>query len=69
MGNLESIRYFTPELIIVAFAILVILFDLVSQGQSPKGTAYLSLAGLLFNNCSAYRWSHESIALLRYDPY
>ena len=48
MGNLESIRYFTPELIIVAFAILVILFDLVSQGQSPKGTAYLSLAGLLF---------------------
>ena len=48
MGNLESIRYFTPELIIVAFAILVILFDLVSQGQSPKGTAYLSLVGLLF---------------------
>ena len=48
MGNLESIRYFTPELIIVAFAILVILFDLVSQGQSSKGTAYLSLAGLLF---------------------
>ena len=47
MGNLESIRYFTPELIIVVFAILVILFDLVSRGQSSNGTAYLSLFGLL----------------------
>ena len=47
MGNLESIRYFTPELIIVVFTILVILFDLVSRGQSPNGTAYLSLFGLL----------------------
>ena len=47
LNNVESIRYFIPELILVAFASGVIIFGLVEREGNRRVTAYLSLVGLL----------------------
>ena len=45
LNNVQSIRYFIPELILVAFAVGVILFDLLGRQESNKRAAHLSLVG------------------------
>ncbi len=46
LTNIESIPYFIPELILVAFSVGVILFDLVVRNRNIERAAYLSLIGL-----------------------
>ena len=46
LGNLESIPYFIPEIILVVFAIGVIIFDIALKDRYSEGAAYLSLVGL-----------------------
>lgn len=45
MNALDSLKYFTPELILTATGFLVLAFDLVSR--SKRWLGYLSLAGVL----------------------
>ena len=47
MANIASIPYFIPEIVLVVFAVVVILYDLVSKKRSGEGAAYLSLVGLV----------------------
>jgi NADH-quinone oxidoreductase subunit N len=47
LTNIESIPYFIPELILVAFSVGVILFDLVVRNRNIERAAYLSLIGLV----------------------
>lgn len=46
LTNIASVRYFIPELALVAFAVAVILFDLVAKKRNSERSAYLSLLGL-----------------------
>ena len=47
LTNIASVRYFIPELVLVAFAVAVILFDLVAKKRNSERSAYLSLLGLV----------------------
>ena len=46
LNNVQSIRYFIPELILVVFAAGVIIFDLIGRQEGGRRAALLSLAGL-----------------------
>ncbi|MYK20408.1 NADH-quinone oxidoreductase subunit N [Candidatus Poribacteria bacterium] len=46
LSNIESLLYFTPELLLVVSAIVVILVDLGVKNRESSTVAYLSLAGI-----------------------
>ena len=46
LSNIESLLYFTPELLLVVSAIVVILVDLGVKNRESATVAYLSLAGI-----------------------
>ena len=46
LSNIESLLYFSPELLIVIFAIAVILVDLGVKNSENYTVAYLSLIGV-----------------------
>ena len=46
LSNIESLLYFSPELLLVIFAIAVILVDLGVKNRESSTVAYLSLVGV-----------------------
>lgn len=46
LSNIESLLYFTPELLLVVSAIVVILVDLGVKNRESSTVVYLSLAGI-----------------------
>ena len=46
LSNIESLLYFSPELLIVIFAIAVIIVDLCVKNRESATVAYLSLVGI-----------------------
>lgn len=46
LTNIESILYFSPEILLVVFAAAVILLDLVVKERESEKVAYLSLVGV-----------------------
>ena len=47
MPNIASIPYFIPEIVLIVFAVVVILYDLASKNRGGEGAAYLALIGLV----------------------
>lgn len=47
LSNIESLLYFSPEILLVIFAAAVILLDLVVKDNESIAVAYLSLVGLV----------------------
>ena len=47
MKNIDSLLYFTPEILLVIFAVAVILLDLVVKNRESAAVVYLSLAGCI----------------------
>lgn len=45
-NNIESILYFTPEILLIVFAVVVIILDLFVKNRDSHKVAYLSLIGL-----------------------
>lgn len=45
-NNIESILYFTPEILLIVFAVAVIILDLFVKNRDSQKVAYLSLIGL-----------------------
>ena len=45
-NNIESLAYFSPEIILVIFAAAVIILDLLVKNRESEKTAYLALVGL-----------------------
>ncbi len=45
-NNIESILYFTPEILLIVFAAAVIILDLFVKNRDSQKVAYLSLIGL-----------------------
>lgn len=45
-NNIESFLYFTPEILLVLFAVAVIILDLFIKNKESTKVAYLSLVGL-----------------------
>ena len=46
LENIQSLAYFTPEILLVVFAAAVIILDLLIKNRESQKTAYLSLIGL-----------------------
>jgi len=46
LENIESLAYFSPEIVLVVFAAAVIILDLFVKNRDSESTAYLSLIGL-----------------------
>ena len=46
LENIESLAYFSPEIVLVVFAAAVIILDLLVKNRESEKTAYLSLVGL-----------------------
>ena len=46
LSNIESLLYFSPEILLVIFAAAVVLLDLVVKDRESIAVAYLSLVGL-----------------------
>lgn len=46
LKNIESLPYFTPEILLVVFAAAVIILDLVVKNRESEKVGYLSLVGL-----------------------
>ena len=46
LSNIESLLYFSPEILLVIFAVAVVLLDLVVKDRESIAVAYLSLVGL-----------------------
>lgn len=68
LKNIESLLYFTPEILLVVFAAAVIILDLVIKNRESIAVAYLSLVGVacvfgavLFTHASL--GDNESISL------
>lgn len=68
LKNIESLPYFTPEILLVVFAAAVIILDLVVKNRESIAVAYLSLVGVacvfgavLFTHASL--GDNESISL------
>ena len=68
LKNIESLLYFTPEILLVVFAAAVIILDLVVKNRESIAVAYLSLVGVacvfgavLFTHASL--GDNESISL------
>ncbi len=47
MKNIDSLLYFTPEILLVIFAVAVILLDLIVKNRESAAVAYLSLVGCI----------------------
>ena len=47
LSNIKSLLYFSPEILLVIFAVAVILLDLVVKDRESIAVAYLSLVGCL----------------------
>ena len=47
MKNIDSLLYFTPEILLVIFAVAVILLDLVVKNRDSSAVAHLSLVGCI----------------------
>ena len=47
MKNIDSLLYFSPEILIVIFAVAVIILDLVVKNRESAAVAYLALVGCL----------------------
>ena len=47
LKNIESLLYFSPEILLVIFAVAVVLLDLVVKDRESVAVAYLSLVGLV----------------------
>lgn len=47
LKNIESLLYFSPEILLVIFAVAVIILDLVVKDRESVAVAYLSLVGCL----------------------
>ena len=47
LSNIESLLYFSPEILLVIFAAAVIILDLVMKDTESSAVAHLSLAGCL----------------------
>ena len=47
LKNIESLLYFSPEILLVIFAVAVVLLDLVVKDRESVAVAYLSLVGCL----------------------
>ena len=47
LSNIESLLYFSPEILLVIFAAAVIILDLVVKDRESVAVAYLSLVGLV----------------------
>ena len=47
LENIESLLYFSPEILLVIFAVAVILLDLVVKNRESNAVAHLSLVGCL----------------------
>ena len=45
LSNIESLLYFSPEILLVIFAVAVVLLDLVVKDGESSAVAHLSLAG------------------------
>lgn len=46
LTNIQSIPYFIPELILVVFALIAVLVDLVNKGKNTERCAYVALVGV-----------------------
>lgn len=46
LENIESLAYFSPEILLVVFAAAVIILDLVVKNRESEKVAYLALVGL-----------------------
>ena len=46
LSNIESLLYFSPEILLVIFAVAVVILDLVVKDRESVAVAYLSLVGL-----------------------
>ncbi len=46
LENIESLAYFSPEILLVVFAAAVIILDLLVKNRESEKVAYLSLVGL-----------------------
>lgn len=47
LSNIESLLYFSPEILLVIFAVAVILLDLVVKNRESSAVAHLSLVGCI----------------------
>ena len=47
LSNIESLLYFSPEILLVIFAVAVIILDLVVKNRESVAVAHLSLVGCL----------------------
>ena len=47
LSNIKSLLYFSPEILLVIFAVAVILLDLIVKDRESIAVAYLSLVGCL----------------------
>ena len=47
LSNIESLLYFSPEILLVIFAVAVVLLDLVVKDGESSAVAHLSLAGCI----------------------
>ena len=47
MKNIDSLLYFSPEILLVIFAVAVIILDLVVKNRESAAVAYLALVGCL----------------------
>ncbi len=47
LSNIESLLYFSPEILLVIFAVAIILLDLVVKNRESAAVAHLSLVGCL----------------------
>lgn len=45
LSNIESLLYFSPEILLVIFAVAVVILDLVVKDRESSAVAHLSLAG------------------------
>ena len=50
LNNVESLRYFTPELALIVAVLLLIIWDLVASDKKTKltGLVVISMAALAF---------------------
>ncbi|MFN0151965.1 MAG: NADH-quinone oxidoreductase subunit N [bacterium] len=46
MGNLDSLKFFWPEIIVALAFIATLLFDVATRGKRPTGSAAIAIAGL-----------------------
>jgi NADH-quinone oxidoreductase subunit N len=53
LGNVESVAYFWPEIIVGVAFLLVLIFDIVTRGARHTGSAVIAIAGLALSIVAA----------------